>query len=40
MFKSSDIMKFETERLLMRPYKLKDVDDIVVGLNDLTLQKI
>ena len=39
MFKSGDIMKIETERLLMRPYKLKDVDDIVVGLNDFDTAK-
>ena len=39
MFKSGDIMKIETERLLMRPYKLKDVDDIVEGLNDFDTAK-
>ena len=39
MFKSGDIMKIETERLLMRPYKLKDVNDIVVGLNDFDTAK-
>lgn len=39
MFKSGDIMKIETERLIMRPYKLKDVDDIVEGLNDFDTAK-
>lgn len=33
-------MKIETERLLLRPYKLKDVNDIVVGLNDFDTAKI
>ncbi len=32
-------MKIETERLIMRPYKLKDVNDIVVGLNDFDTAK-
>ena len=32
-------MKIETERLIMRPYKLKDVNDIVEGLNDFDTAK-
>lgn len=32
-------MIIETERLLLRPYKLEDVDDIVEGLNNLNVTK-
>ena len=29
----------ETERLILREYKLEDVDDIVEGLNNLNVTK-
>ena len=29
----------ETERLILRPYKLSDVDDIVEGLNNINVSK-
>jgi len=32
-------MKFETERLIIRPYKLSDVDNLVIGLNNLNVTK-